>query len=223
MSPAADPHGDVRQRPLPRYVSPESIAAHDGGFLWLCIPKNASRSLIALLGARGRALGELAPAGGLRAWMKTAELPAWSFAVCRNPYARVVSAWRNKIAAPPDTPAQARLIAENPGLEPGMSLSAFVAWLEEAVARGGPIDHHWSPQSDFICDRSGRRWVSHVARMESLAGDLHAMADRLGGMEDLPWLTRTASRPDDLAGLSVEDRRRIRTAYAADFESFVDE
>lgn len=208
------------RRTLPRFVNPESIAADDGGFLWLCIPKNASRSMVALLGPRGRRLGDLAPAGGLRAWMRTAELPAWSFAVCRDPHARIASAWRNKIAAPPDTPAQARLMAENPGLEPGMSLSAFVAWIEQAAADGVPLDPHWRPQSDFVCDAGGRLWVSDLVRMESLEQDLRAFADRLGGLCDLPWRTRSASTAEETADLSPDDRSRIRDIYRADFELF---
>jgi hypothetical protein len=81
--------------------------------------------------------------------------PKFSFVFVRHPEARVVSAWRNKVYAPPRTPAQAKLMERSPGLAVGMGLNDFIEWLAEAFQRG-PVDKHWRRQSDYVCDRQGR-------------------------------------------------------------------
>ena len=202
---------------LPRKVHGDSILADDGSFLWLAIPKNASRSLRQWLSPRGRSVRELAGGERLQDWLARADLPAWSFAAVRHPEARVVSAWTNKLQSPPDTPSQARLMADNPGLVPGMTLDAFIGWLAETVPNGRAVDNHWRPQHHFIYDRQGVRRVDHIVRCEQLAQDLATATDRLGGLEGLPWLNRTGGADGPVA-LAPHQRRAVRDIYARDFE-----
>jgi hypothetical protein len=203
---------------LPRKVLAESIVADDGAFLWLCIAKNASRSLLQLLKPRGKRLIELAGDRHFRDWLAQADLPAWSFAAVRHPEARLVSAWMNKLQRPWPTEAQARLMRSNPGLVEGMSLDAFIDWLGEHVPDRG-VDPHWRPQHHFICDRHGVRRASFVARCERLGEDLRSVADHLGPLEDLPWLNATGGE-GGVPNLTTRQRTAIRDIYAADFELF---
>jgi hypothetical protein len=201
---------------LPWKVHSDSVVGANAAFLWLAIPKNASRSLLRVFETRGQRLGDLADGAPMKEWLRQASLPAWSFAAVRHPEARLVSAWMNKVVIPPNTPNQATLWANNPGLVAGMSLDSFLDWLTDAIKAKG-VDAHWRPQHHFICDKAGVRRVDFLARCEQLARDLGVIGDRIGSIADLPRLNPTTGEEQRLE-LTTIQKRRIQAICARDYE-----
>ncbi len=208
------------ERRLPPYVYSESMVGPDGAFLWYCIPKNASRSLLKMLRARS-AKRILDLAGGVdpRAWLESRPLPAFTFAFVRHPYERLTSAWRNILAEPASQRALPALFDRMPGLVAGISVDEFVSWLAANYGNGG-IDKHWRRQTDFICDEHGP-CVDFVGRVESLRADLVAIEVRIGTLGRLAHKNRsTADAVAATTPLSSRSRAIIQEIYRSDFEAF---
>ena len=205
----------------PRYVYGESLWCEAPSFLWCCIPKNASRSLVRMLTAKGgRRISTISPDVQPRKWVLAAPKPALSFGFVRDPYARLISAWRNKLGARPEAEKTASLFVHNPGLYPGMSLDAFVEWLAENLDARGP-DKHWRRQSDFLVNEEAELCVDFVGKVESLAADLAQLAPVLGHFDLIAHTNKsrkTSGEPEP--ELSDRARRIVQDLYREDFERF---
>ena len=204
----------------PRFVYGESLWCDAPSFLWYCIPKNASRSLLRILTARGgRRIREIAQGVRPRTWLRDAPRPAVTFAFTRNPYDRVVSAWRNKVRGRTDADREAALFVHNPGLRPGMPLDAFVEWLGENLDERP--DKHWRRQVDYLVDEHGQLCVDYVGKVESLAKDLARLAPVIGPVEALAHTNRSREAPGASAPeLSARARSIIKELYREGFERF---
>jgi hypothetical protein len=204
---------------VPRYVHPDTVIGHEHRFVWYCIPKNASRSILRALtdGGRGQRIALLG-AAGRRARLLSQPRPAFAFAFVRDPFARIASAWMNKIESPPDTPAQARLFAMNAGLCAGMSLDDFVEWVRQDLRSVGRVDPHWRPQADFVTDATGRLCVDFLGRLEALDDDFAAVESRIGPVEGMRHRNRSRIENDPARLLSPRAAAIVREVYARDFE-----
>ncbi len=205
---------------FPRRMSGESMLGPGQRYLWLCIPKNASRSVSAMLSRVGATrLMDTHPAPLTRDWAEANLKPHLIFAVVRNPYDRVLSVWRNKIA-PPEPNANTRALYErHPGLYATMSFEAFVGWLGENLPRG-QIDKHWAPQSDFLSD--GKTLIPQfIGRVENLDRDLRKIASSTGDLGGI--IRRNVSTNSDglsISAMSSTTRRIVCDLYHDDFELF---
>jgi hypothetical protein len=206
----------------PRFVYRESLWCEAPSFLWYCIPKNASRSLVRMLTAKGgRRISDIAPDVEPRAWVRATPRPALRFAFVRDPYQRLISAWRNKVGAPTqNAKGSARLFALNPGLQPGASLDDFVDWLGRNYAAHGP-DKHWRRQCDYICDETGALCVDVIGTVETLAADMARLGEALGPFELIAHTNKSRRTPDEPAP-AMSDRARaiVQDIYREDFERF---
>ena len=159
------------------------------------------------------------------------------FTFVRNPWARAVSTWRNKVVdVNPDQPAAARRLERFADLYPGMPFDEFVDFL--AHSPGGSddgTDRHWTSQHLFLRDAAGEIRVDFVGRIERMAGDFQVVAERIGlGDVDLPllntrlgWTPRTeedadaVQRHDDYRNhYTPRTRDLIAERYATDIELF---
>ncbi len=133
------------------------------------------------------------------------------FAVCRNPYDRVVSsvshfADARKHEAMPNTPGEFE--------------RALQLWLDRA-----PNDHneraHRRPQIDFLLDRRGERAVETVLRYEELAQDFDAFMKSVGLPRiTLPWHGQSARSRNHREYLTATSRMLIETEFGDDIEAF---
>jgi hypothetical protein len=201
-------------------MSGESMIGPDQRYLWLCIPKNASRSIAAMLSQVGasRVMGMYS--GPLtRDWADANLRPRFTFAFVRNPYDRLLSVWRDKIAPLEPNENTRALYDRHPGLYATMPFNAFVEWLSQNYP-SGQINKHWAPQSEFLSD-GGRLVADFIGRVEDLEGDVRTLASVIGDLG--PIHRRNISSKSD--GLSVEvitgrTRKTIYRLYREDFELF---
>ncbi len=94
------------------------------------------------------------------------------------------------------------------------SIEEFVEyWLHRPDVQAIP---HFRPQSQFICDDSGRIIVDFVGRFESLPSDFAAVTRRIGRTSELPNL----NAGKDASALPMPDRTRNLASdfYRRDYE-----
>lgn len=187
---------------MSRYIAHEDTA-NDVQFI--PIPKNASTSIISAMFRLGGTVEEIHRSKPKpQEWVNK----GFTFAVVRNPLARFVSTWMNKVYDPhkPET----RLLKEfkDRGIYRGMPLEEFA----DVVAYYGPFrfDPHLQPQSSFIPlgNPTGR-----LLRQERLASDWEDSGlKKLYG--PLPRLNESGPALGELGATPA----LIREIYCADYE-----
>lgn len=150
----------------------------------------------------------------------------FSFAVVRNPYTRVFSAWQSKI-----------LLREPLQITPYLDKSFFHATIESAGGLAGAFeqflehlqafeaphywDVHWTPQCELL--RPNLIPYTKIAHLESIAELYQALVEHLGPSVPLPSSGRRINEsllPFSRNLLSDRSIEIIRHLYADDFECF---
>ncbi|WP_433694908.1 glycoside hydrolase family 99-like domain-containing protein [Paraburkholderia phenoliruptrix] len=148
------------------------------------------------------------------------------FAVVRNPYKRIFSAWQSKLVL--QEPLQAGRytrfeffhlpLASREDIAP-----AFESFLEHLASNEAPSfwDHHWTPQASLLKPEFIQ--YSQIAKIEDNAGLSDALKGWLGGYLPNPFDAHRANeslipyQPDFITERSGE---LLRAMYAEDFDVF---
>lgn len=207
------------------YINGESVISDKFKFVWLCVPKVASRSLLWLFSDRfgntntceGRQLYKLP------GWSeRTIELPAdyFRFAFVRNPYERVASVWLDKFRNYDPASKTAKLFRKWPELSPATTFPEFVRWLGPSTRPSD--DPHWKAQYRFVTDKDDRRAADFIGKIEQLDQDLAFVFEKIGLPR--PEIPRLNSRDRNESGkipydrfYTPELRDIIRSRYEKDF------
>ena len=181
----------------PAVLHVDSFVSAAHGFVYLCVPKTLSRSMLHYLetldpaghrvGRQGKhALEVPAPGGG----------PLTRFSFVRNPYSRIVAVYFDKFVNYEDSPGQRDLFARHPGLHPDMAFGDLVDWLATDAAADAGLDPHFLPQYYFLHDASGAPAVDLLGRMEDADADVADLQRRLGlEVVPLPRVKSNALHP----------------------------
>lgn len=124
----------------------------------------------------------------------------YKFAVVRDPYARIVSAYRFQWAAK----------------------MPFREFIEERFANGRMArqTHNMTTQLDFVTDEAGKIVVDDILRFEDLPGAFDAVSRRVFGKEiPLPHVNKSKAA-DPGVEFTPDLRAIVREKYAKDFEAF---
>lgn len=141
-------------------------------------------------------------------------------ALVRDPVARIVSCYRNRIGAKNvlARPEEAGKLA-GMGLSSAPSLSDFVARLRRYRKANRIIAHHSHPLSTHLGrDPAYFSRIYRFAELPEMAADICA---HVGRAVALPHLQREGTG-ESVADLTAEEADRIRTLYAEDYEIFGD-
>jgi hypothetical protein len=149
------------------------------------------------------------------------------FSFVRNPYSRLVSAWKSKLAS--DNPqyealrTSIRATCGDPMVNgTGAGTVAFRDSVEYLLLNPDAFDDHWSPQLDVLAADAIDYDI--IGRFERLGPEFCAILERLGAPSDVIDTGRrqfNATEPTPLT--AVYDRRlakRVYDHYARDFEAF---
>ena len=192
----------------------EKIVSRRYGFVWLANPKAASRSLI-------RALATTDPGAVLVREATLAEVYAafpeargyFSFAFVRDPVERALSCHGDKARGVGNVELGAFA-----GLEPGMDLDAFCAWLETPWGSDAFADRHWLSQDALLREAPDARLPDFIGRFERLDDDVEAVTTGLRmprtGLAHLNRSTGVQSTP------SAEALAALGRRYARDIAVF---
>ena len=206
----------------------EKIVSRKYRYVWLCVPKVASRSIRNILCSidpdadliKGKSISKV-----------HAEHPEardyFSFAFVREPGRRVFSFYGDKYLQPTDF--KRRIYVDRyHGTSPAFSFDDLCRWLNTPYGSDAFADRHWLSQSRQVTLDDGRL-PDFVGRHENLNADFRAVCEWLGmPVRPLPtlntlagWdptaeeLRRAAAVPD--THLNERNRTLLRERYAEDY------
>lgn len=142
------------------------------------------------------------------------------FSFVRNPWARVHSCWKDKIADAV-TPGKILILSRFNNLRPFMPFEEFAEWLDSEDGRDEVADRHWLSQTRHLSDKEGTAICDYVGQMEALEDGLAEVA-RITGIR-LPAVRKLnvkGSRSDYCSAYSERSRRLIERRYGEDIETF---
>jgi hypothetical protein len=148
------------------------------------------------------------------------------FAVVRNPYKRIFSAWQSKLLLREPIQIGPYIKSEffHHRIQQGRDLvEAFEGFLEHLASNEAPSfrDHHWKPQAAIL--RPDLIRYTELAKIEHTDGLSKALEEWLGPHVPGPFAMRRANEslipylPEFISERSAE---LIRVLYAEDFEVF---
>jgi glycosyltransferase involved in cell wall biosynthesis len=148
------------------------------------------------------------------------------FAVVRNPYKRIFSAWQSKLLLQEPLQVGPYLQCDffhHPIKSAGDIAEAFEEFLEHLASNEAPSywDHHWTPQAALL--RPDLINYSKLAKVENSDELSQALAGWLGKYIPDPFASRPTNEslipylPEFVTERSAE---LIRTLYAEDFDAF---
>lgn len=141
------------------------------------------------------------------------------FCFVRNPYTRILSAYRNKIVG---NKREKKNIANALGvsIEADISLPDFLAVLRSMNPK--KMNLHWTPQ--LYCSGAAFTDMNFVGRVEDFENDLLRLAEMIGLELEKHYRTMrgfpTGTSDDDIAQLDDISRAIIGDLYADDFKEF---
>jgi hypothetical protein len=212
----------------PMFFHGDSFISHKYKFIYFCIPKVASQTILDYLerlDPQGKRAKNLQPNS---IPMAAFQAPDWArFAFVRNPYARILSFYFDKIVNYDGSEGKQALMGRYQSLKPFMKIDEFFAWLESAEGVDLFADAHFLSQHYFLFSSSGQVTVSFVGRMEQFNNDMQKLQDRLGlPHEQLGELNtnhgkerkeQVNTRENWRAHLTCERIRVIEARYHSDF------
>ena len=133
----------------------------------------------------------------------------FKFAIVRNPWDRLTSAYLNKFVKPIDieqSSSPGKQVVEehyqshNQAVDysRGITFKEFIEYL--LTHKNEEIDGHWQPQSMFI----NQNQFDYLGRIETLGTDFANIAQRIGVEADLGWANRS-KRAEVSNNVSTED------------------
>lgn len=188
------------------------------GIVFIHIPKAAGTSINEAL--YGQFMGHVR-AMDIRRWGSRSLKALPSFAITRNPWDRLVSAYRfvrvsygigGRIQAGMHRPEQYRI----PQFE---TFERFVTeWLAQRdITR---LDGVFQPQALFVCDQLDRIIVDHIGRMEDLTPTISLLSEHLGRPPNIGRSNRSGEEVDYRDYYTPELAILVRDIYARDIEIF---
>ena len=189
----------------------------DRGIIFIHIPRAAGTSINQAL--YGRFMGH-SRASDIERWSNARVRALPRFSVTRNPWERLLSAYRyarrgsgiGDSAAGIWRPEQYHV----PEFE---NFERFV--LEWLAARNVQhLDFVFRPQWLWVHDRHGRLAVDHLGRTEDLAPTIAFIERILGPIDTLPWINRSGESLDYREMYTPETAALVRQIYRKDIELF---
>lgn len=214
----------------------EKVISEKFRFVWVGIPKVATRSILTALyrepqvDIAGREVND-----ELWKLLKQNEIfeKYFKFAFVRNPWARIVSSYLNKIQRfREDT--QRDIIDRYPGLRFKMPFEEFIRFLlEDPSGKDEGANRHWISQHVFVTGKNGELLVDFIGKMENLKEDFATACLKIGLPEiQLPWLNSREGWKANKQVLNQKDpfyyrsyftpetRELVRKRYLKDIEMF---
>jgi hypothetical protein len=188
------------------------------GIVFIHVPKAAGTSLNEAL--YGRFIGH-PHALDVRRWAPADVKALPSFSVVRNPWDRLVSAWRFA--------RQGRGQGEtyragmwHPERYQGPEFETFECFVQDWLARRNvrKLDGVFQPQSLFLCDKAGRLLVDHVGRLDDLRPTFAFVEARAGAMPALGQANRSGDGVDYRTFYTPDLTKLVGEIYADDVERF---
>ncbi len=198
-------------------------------FLFHCVPKVASRSILKMCRetcSDGWRLVEK----GYHDTRFFADYPGelFRFAFIRHPFSRVVSFYYDKFVNYDGSEGKKNMFARMRKLTPASTLKEFIAWLATSAGDDRKADPHYCSQHLFVQTKNGKPAVDFLGRIEQLDTSIEYIWQRLGlPLVELPQLNSNqgAARKhpvntseDYMKFLDESDIKILNKRYEADLD-----
>ena len=206
--------------PLRRALLVRRRARHwlRAGIVFIHVPKAAGTSINEAL--YGRFMGH-ARASDLRRWAPAAVNALPSFSVTRNPWDRLLSAYRFAKSGQGIGDSY-RAGMWRPHLYRGPEFASFERFVREWLAPRDvtKLDGVFQPQWLFLCDRDKKLLVDHAGRLENLGPTYAFIEAHIGPIVPLARANRSGPILDYRQYYTPELVRRVGDIYRDDIASF---
>jgi hypothetical protein len=184
--------------------------------IFIHVPKNAGMSIYKSFGMDVGPYGTHIPATVYQRAEPEAFARSFKFAVIRNPWDRLVSAYHFLLRSPfpVDQLWSTRHLAKTP------DFPIFMRALEKPVFRARILTGlHFQPQSFFLCDDRGALAVDHLIDFADLAAGVADVGRRLSVPVELPEINRS-SHDDFRDYYDGRSSRVVEAIYGRDIALF---
>ena len=208
----------------PQDITPLTIVSHRHKFVYIGIPKIATRSFRTLFYDENIEKFQCEIFETRAAFLNVLQenKDYYKFSFVRNPYARILSCYNSKIGHHDlSLLKRARIMSFYKGLKPGMSFLEFARWLNTNEGSDVCADRHWMSQHKFLYDENGAPLFDTLGRYEHLHEDLNKILSQIG-IEDLElphkgWISKSESYRQSY---NAETRELIAQRYEKDLSTF---
>ncbi|WP_171211590.1 sulfotransferase family 2 domain-containing protein [Ruegeria sp. HKCCA5426] len=142
------------------------------------------------------------------------------FSFVRNPWSRVHSCWKDKIADAV-TASKLSILSRFEGIRPFMPFPEFVEWLDSDYGSDAVADRHWLSQTRHLSTSAGVQICDFVGKIESFDADLDRVESLTG--VTFPRIAAQNVKPAAESYHTAFDERTrqiIGRRYGEDIEAF---
>lgn len=205
----------------------EKIISHKYNFIYISIPKAASRSMMDIFIWR--------PVADMDCFEKNEEITKlikqqvkykkyFKFTFVRNPWSRVVSCYLNKIKDP-SKDVKNQILNFYPDLNISMSFDEFVRFLfYKKDGNDKCSDRHWVSQNKFITSKKGEILVDYIGKIETMEDDMNNICNKIG-ISNIkpPQLNTRFGWENKNIDINKEDKNYYRRFYNNHTKSMIEE
>ncbi|MEM8787536.1 MAG: sulfotransferase family protein [Pseudomonadota bacterium] len=142
------------------------------------------------------------------------------FSFVRNPWSRIYSCWKDKIADAV-TPGKVSILSRFAGLRPFMPFDDFVRWLETPEGADDRADRHWMSQVRHLDDGAGGSFCDFVGRIEALEDGFRAVEAATGLTLPRSEQRNAKTRTEEyLSAYNDETKKIVARRYGADIDRY---
>ena len=216
---------NVKEKTLLRNnLMSEKLFSEENKFLYIGVPKAATRSILSILRRDTFATSEFNEPISFHLDKNPSHKNLFIFSFVRNPWSRVVSTWKNKVAN--SNEGASRVIIDRfEELYHNMPFEEFVSFVCNSESGNDLLgDRHWTSQNLFLKDTDGNLVPDFIGRLENLEEDFSHVLTRIG-IDDisLPWLNTRRGWKSDSKTMKKDSQYYYREFYSPDLESMVSE
>ena len=202
----------------------EKLFSKEHEFLYIGVPKAATRSILSVLRGDKFATSEFNEPISTHLEKNPSHRDFFVFSFVRNPWSRILSTWRNKIANPNEE-APRIIIERFQELYYNMPFEEFVNFVCDSES-GNDIegDRHWTSQHLFLKDHEGNMIPDFIGRLENLELDFSGVLSRLGFESiALPWLNTRRGWSSDSKSMNSDSKKYYREFYTPELAEKISE
>lgn len=164
---------------FPVCLSGDSVVSQKHKFVWYCVPKAATRTLLRTFTDDNSYKFQCDKVATLAGFKKHGfegfsdfDISTYfKFSFVRNPFTRVASFWYEKFLNYDNSLAKQHMFNVHNGIDPDMNFSDFVNWLAGPNGGDKTADPHWKSQHSFVCNAEGKLLVDFIGRLETFNQD----------------------------------------------------
>jgi len=203
----------MTHRVVPLHLHGDSFYSPSPAFLFHCVPKVASRSILNLCRGACPEGWRIAEKGYHdTSFFSDVKEELFRFAFVRHPFSRVLSFYFDKFVNYDGSEGKKQMFARLPKLSPTTTLKEFIAWLGSSRGDDRKADPHFCSQYTFVYTKDGQRAVDYLGHFDQLANGMQHIQQHLG--------LAPAALPQLNSNLGPARRHPVDTS--ADFRKYLD-